>query len=149
MADDTPTPDRRPQRSEPQAFRSRQLSAGLTVDDLQTSLDWYCDRIGFHLEQTYEFEGEVRGASLVAGDVHLVISQDDGAKGTDRKKGQGIRLYFSTVQDIDKVAADIETRGGTLASRPEDKPWGVRAFDLVDPDGFLLTISSPLEDGGS
>ena len=43
--------------------------------------------------------------------------------------------YFS-------LAGAIRERGGTLASEPADMPWGARAFDLVDPDGFRLTITS-------
>jgi predicted enzyme related to lactoylglutathione lyase len=38
----------------------------------------------------------------------------------------------------------IKGRGGQLASEPADMPGGVRAFDLVDSDGFLLTISSEM-----
>ncbi len=141
MSDDRNAAHRTP-RAEPQAFRARQLSVALTVNDLQKSLEWYCDRVGFHLEERYEHEGELRGASLLAGDVTIVLSQEDGAKGWDRVKGQGLRLYFSTAQEVDEVAADIKERGGTLASEPADMPWGVRAFHLVDPDGFHMTIAS-------
>ena len=84
----------------------------------------------------------MRGAALVAGVARLMLSQDDWAKGRDRVKGQGLRLHLSTTQDVDHVAAAIKARGGELESEPADMPWGTRAFDLVDPDGFLLTISS-------
>ena len=53
-----------------------------------------------------------------------------------------MRIYIATAQDVDGVANAIKERGGKLASEPSDMPWGVRAFDLVDPDGFLLTIAS-------
>ena len=46
-----------------------------------------------------------------------------------------------TADDVDEVAAGIEALGGTLDSPPSDNPWG-RAFTLVDPDGFMITISS-------
>lgn len=143
---DAPVSEDRRDRSEPQAFRARTLSAALTVGDIRASLAWYCDKVGFHLEEKYEQDGELRGASLVAGDVTLVISQDDGARGMDRRKGEGFRLYFSTARDVDQVAADIQARGGTLAAPPRDMPWGVRAFELVDPDGFKMTIAQ-LDEG--
>jgi uncharacterized glyoxalase superfamily protein PhnB len=97
--------------------------------------------VGFHLEETYEHEGEVRGASLVAGSQRLVLSQDDGAKG-DRVKGLGFRIYLQASTDVDGAAAAIKERGGELATEPADMPWGARAFNLVDPDGFQLTVSS-------
>ena len=71
-----------------------------------------------------------------------MLSKEDWAKGRDRVKGQGLRLYMSTNQDVDEVAAAIKSRGGEFTSEPADMPWGARTFDLVDPDGFLITISS-------
>jgi uncharacterized glyoxalase superfamily protein PhnB len=112
------------------------------MNDLQTSLSWYCDVVGFTVAEKLEHEGEVRGAALVAGAGRLMLSQKDWAKGRDRVKGQGVRLYLTTTQDVDYVAAAIKVRGGELASEPTDMPWGARAFDLVDPDGFQLTILS-------
>jgi uncharacterized glyoxalase superfamily protein PhnB len=72
----------------------------------------------------------------------LNLTQDDWAKGHDRQKGEGFRLYLNTVQDVDEIAAMIKERGATLVSEPADMPWGARVFSLVDPDGFKLTISS-------
>ena len=72
----------------------------------------------------------------------LMIGQDDGAKGSDRVKGLGFRLYMTTDQDGDALPAAIESRGGTLESAPEDMPWGARALPLLDPDDFAITIAS-------
>ena len=141
MTGTTDTRERTP-REKPETLRLKSISPGITVDDLEASLEWYCEVVGFHLAERFEHDGELRGAALKAGRQTLMLSQDDWAKGTDRKKGQGIRLYLQASQDVDEVAAAIEARGGTLASRPADMPWGARAFDLVDPDGFLLTITS-------
>ena len=55
-------------------------------------------------------------------------------------KGEALRLIMRTGDDVDAIAAGIEERGGTLETQPADNPWG-RAFSLVDPDGFKITIS--------
>ena len=142
MSDETqaPTEDRRGEG--PKTLRLSSIAPGITVNDLQASLSWYGDVVGFYIAEKFEHEGEVRGAALVAGGARLMLSQDDWAKGRDRVKGQGLRLYLNTSQDVDEVAAAIKSRGGELASEPADMPWGARAFELVDPDGFLLTIST-------
>jgi uncharacterized glyoxalase superfamily protein PhnB len=132
----------RPRRANPESLRLRSLSAALTAGDLDRSVAWYRDVVGFTLEQTWENAGKVVGASLIAGDVRIHISQDDGVLGRDRVKGQGFRLHMSTVQSVDDIAERIKARGGVLESEPADLPWGTRAFSLVDPDGFKLTISS-------
>jgi uncharacterized glyoxalase superfamily protein PhnB len=103
-------------------------------------LEWY-RQVGFIVEQLWQDEGQVRGAVLVAGVGRLMLAQDDWAKGRDRMKGQGVRLYLTTTQDVDQVAANIKERGGELESEPADMPWGARALTLVDPDGFQLTIA--------
>ena len=134
--------DQQPQRQQPEKLRARGLSVGLTVDDIQKSIAWYRDVVGFHVEEEWEHEGKVMGASLVAGAARLVMSQDDWGKGRDRRKGEGIRMHLATGQDVDEVAARIKASGGRLDSEPADMPWGVRAFAITDPSGFKLTIAS-------
>jgi uncharacterized glyoxalase superfamily protein PhnB len=87
----------------------------------------------------------VRGASMLAGAVHLFLGQDDWAKGRDRTKGEGFRIHLTTAQNVDEIAERAKTNGATLESEPADMPWGARAFSLADPDGFKLTISSEAE----
>jgi len=129
-------------RAVPETLRLRSIAPSLTVKDLEASLHFYRDVVGFMVADEWSNEGELRGVSLVAGSARLLLGKDDGAKGWDRKKGEGFRLYLNTAQDIDEIAQAIKARGGTLASEPADMPWGSRAFDMVDPDGFLLTIAS-------
>ena len=64
----------RAQRAQPESLRARSLSTALTVTDLATSLGWYCDIVGFTLDERYEREGKMRGASLKAGEVRIVLS---------------------------------------------------------------------------
>ena len=128
-------------RAIPESFRARDVSASFTVNDLQKSRDWYRDVVGFTVDEEYERDGKVVAITLKAGDVELLINQDDGAKGRDRKKGEGFSLMFTTVQDVDALAARIVAKGGTLATEPSDMPWGARIFRVQDPDGFKLVFS--------
>ena len=80
--------------------------------------------------------------SLRAGEVRILLTQDDGAKGPGRVKGDGFSLMITTNQNIDEVAQSIKDAGGTLDTEPVDTPWGMRAFRLRDPDGFKYTGSS-------
>jgi uncharacterized glyoxalase superfamily protein PhnB len=129
-------------RSEPQSFRGRELSISLTVKDLDKSLAWYRDVVGFTVDQKHEREGKVVAIALKAGDVRILINQDNGAKGWDRVKGEGFSFQITTAQNVDDIAKHIREHGGKLESEPTDMPWGVRAFRLADPDGFKLVISS-------
>ena len=126
------------------ALRAQPISVSLTVKDLEKSLAWYTN-LGFTVERTYERDGNVRGYGLRAGDARIGIGLDDGAKGWDRVKGQGCSLQITTDMPVDTIAERITSNGGTLLSGPEDMPWGMRMFQALDPDGFKLGVSRPLE----
>jgi uncharacterized glyoxalase superfamily protein PhnB len=111
----------------------------LTVNNLEQSLRFY-ERLGFGIEERYEGDGVLRGVRLVAGEARLNLTQDDWAKGKDRAKGVGVRIFIPTAQDIDELAAKVKEAGLALDSGPEDAPWG-RSFGSTDPDGFKLTIA--------
>src|SRR5207245_6505094 len=91
---------KKPQRKQPESFRARGVSPSLTVNDLQRSIAWYRDVLGFTVEDRWEDGGKLMGVELVAGSASIVLNQDDFAKGRDRRKGEGLRLWLSTVQDI-------------------------------------------------
>jgi len=129
-------------RVQPESFRGRTLSASLTVKDLQKSVAWYRDVMGFTVDREHERAGKLMAVSLKAGVVRILLAQDDGAKGSDRVKGEGLSLMITTSQSIDDLANRVKTLGGTLDTEPTDVPWGPRMFRLRDPDGFKLVISS-------
>jgi uncharacterized glyoxalase superfamily protein PhnB len=124
-------------------LRAQPLSISLTVKDLDKSLAWYTD-LGFTIDRKYERDGKVGGYALRAGDARIGIGRDDGAKGWDRIKGQGCSLQITTDQPVDDIANRIKAKGGALLSEPADMPWGVRMFQVLDPDGFKLGVSRPL-----
>ncbi|HYS20527.1 MAG TPA: VOC family protein [Gemmatimonadales bacterium] len=136
-----PSPRRAPTpRQQPESFRARGLSTGLTVNDLQRSIAWYRDVLRFTVKDRWEEGGKLMGVELVAGSASVMLNQDDFAKGRDRKKGIGLRLWLSTIQDIDALAKQIKGRGGVLDQEPKDMPWGARLFSISDPDGFKFSV---------
>ena len=114
----------------------------LTANDLQASVAWYRDVLGFIVAEEFKRDDKVMGVRMQAGSVQLMLGQDDFAKGRDRAKGAALRFYCQTDQDIDALAAAIRERGGKLTQEPTDQPWGRRDFAVVDPDGFNISIAS-------
>jgi lactoylglutathione lyase len=123
-------------------FEGEELAASLTVEDLDRSLAWYRDVLGFRITLRHERDGRAVAASLAAGGVKILLGQDDGAKGWDRVKGQGFSLQITTRQDIEALAGRVERAGAVLETPFTETPWGVRMFRVRDPDGFLVTIAS-------
>ncbi len=129
-------------RQQPESLRMRSVGPAFTVDDIDKSLAFYSDVLRFTVKERWEEDGKLLGVELVAGSVLFMLSQDDWKKGRDRTKGEGFRLYCTTAQDVDRLAAQIEARGVKLLQEPRNQPWGARDFAVADPDGFKITLSS-------
>lgn len=96
--------------------------------------------LGFIVIEQISDGAVLQGVPLKAGVCRLGLSHDDRAKGRDRKKGEGVRIWCTTVQDIDALAKRIAAAGGRLADEPKNQSWGARSISVKDPDGFVLTI---------
>jgi uncharacterized glyoxalase superfamily protein PhnB len=118
------------------------LEVSLTVSQIENSAAWYCKALGFIEDRRHERDGRLVAISLRAGAVRILLTKDDGNKGTDRVKGEGFSIQITTSQSAYEIAARIKAYGGLLDSEPALMPWGVTAFRIRDLDGFWLTISS-------
>ncbi len=122
------------------------LGCSITCKELERSIAFYRDVLGFAVDMTFEHEGKLAGAVISAGAIRIVLNQDDGKLGWNRIKGQGFYLQINVAGgvDVDAAAVRIKAAGGTLIDLPEDRPWGARMFQFRDPDGFKLGVSTPL-----
>lgn len=131
-------------RQQPETLRLRALTPSFTVNDLQRSLDFYVEGLGFMVKERWEREGVLRGVMLVAGRCELALGQDDWAKGRDRVKGAGLRIYAETSQDLDAIAERLRAHGIAFDG-PRDSSWGGRMLSVADPDGFQITLTRESE----
>jgi uncharacterized glyoxalase superfamily protein PhnB len=76
----------------------------------------------------------IRGM-LVPDDVQLHLLA---AGQTKRLPGNGGLCVF--VRDVDRLYADLVAGGAKPINTPEDRDYGMRDFDVVDPDGNQLTF---------
>ena len=127
-------------RRQPETLRLRKLTPGFTTNDLQRSMAFYRDVLGFVIGDEWRDNGTLTGCEIHAGAITFMLNQDDFNKGRDRAKGIGTRIWCHTAQDLDKLAAEITARGGALDQEPQDMPWGDRVFMITDPDGFKFTF---------
>ena len=125
-------------------LQAKSLVPTMTVNDLDASLRFYRDGLGFAVKEEHKEEGKLLGVMLEAGSAVIGIAQDDFTKGRDRVKGIGSRIYINTDQDIEALAKQAKSAGVTKMEGPAPLPWGPMAFTVTDPDGFKLTISKPM-----
>jgi lactoylglutathione lyase len=130
-----------PRRQQPESLRLRSISPTLTVNDVQRSVAWYRDGLGFFVSERWEEGGRLQGVMLKAGACHLGLSQDDFSKGRDRVKGVGFRIWGDTTQNVDAIAERLRAFGGTIVEEPGNH-WDTYSFTAQDPDGFKITITA-------
>jgi catechol 2,3-dioxygenase-like lactoylglutathione lyase family enzyme len=129
-----------PKRQQPETLRLRSITPSFTVNDIERSLAWYRDGLGFFVGERWEEGGRLQGVMLKAGTCEFGLSQDDFTKGRDRVKGVGFRLWCNTTQDVDAIAARLRTLGGTIIEEPGER-YDTYGFTAQDPDGFKITIT--------
>ncbi|HUR92075.1 MAG TPA: VOC family protein [Gemmatimonadaceae bacterium] len=123
-------------------LQARSISPSLTVSDLERSLRFYKEGLGFTTGEEWKDGDKLIGVMLESDKVYLMLGQDDFAKGRDRLKGMGVRLYIQVTADINALAEQAKAAGLKLDSGPADLGWGPVGFTLTDPDGYKLTIAA-------
>ncbi len=137
----------------PPGFVWSPLVPELIVSDLDASLDFWRDIVGFRI--VYD-RPEDRFAYLELGGAQVMLEQRDGVDRQwitgllEQPFGRGINFQI-TVPDVDAVLARLAGDGRKAFMDIEDKWYraadcevGVRQFLALDPDGYLLRLSSHL-----
>ena len=103
----------------------------MTVRDIQQSLAYYRDKLGFDL--VFEYGEPTYYAGVCSGDVslHLVA-----AHRTPRQPGNGAVSIF--VDDVDGLHAELQKRGAKILKAPANYDYGLRDFDVADLDGNMI-----------
>jgi catechol 2,3-dioxygenase-like lactoylglutathione lyase family enzyme len=106
-------------------------TAVFAVRDIPTSLAYYRDRLGFDI--AFEYGDPPSYAGVCSGKVTLHLIP---ASRTPRQPGHG--AVAIDVDDVDALHAELVKRGGKVLRAPADQDYGMRTFDVADPDGNML-----------
>jgi uncharacterized glyoxalase superfamily protein PhnB len=125
----------------------RQLRPLLAVSDIQRSVEYYRDRLGFALTGQAENEGKLFWCSMERGGSAIMLQQAEDEDGPAEGRGRGISFYFDC-DDADVVYAELTSRGLHL-SPPTIAYYGMKQVVVPEPDGYYLCFESPVERGKS
>jgi predicted enzyme related to lactoylglutathione lyase len=103
------------------------------VLDVESSLRYYRDVYGFQITNSTH-EPPVFGIVRRDG-VGLHLKR--GIPQPRRTGEEGWNAYFQ-VRGVDQLCVDLLSNGAQVSRHPETKPYGMREFDTVDPDGYVL-----------
>jgi hypothetical protein len=57
----------------------------------------------------------------------------------------GISSCYVYVRDADALHAELVAKGANVQGDPVSRPWGLREFRVLDPEGNQITFGQPFE----
>jgi catechol 2,3-dioxygenase-like lactoylglutathione lyase family enzyme len=115
----------------------------LHVSNVEASLRFYVDRLGFTVAWRYEEEGRARVAQADRESCALIFSDQ-----WPEKAGKGLmfislnvepQTHDAAVAALDALRGELEARGAPV----RDGHWGYRLLVVQDPDGNQLLFNYP------
>ena len=123
------------------------VSRHLSVADIDRSLTFYRDVLGFHVRRTTVGDGVPAAAEALSGPARIQFSTGDAAydsTGDQRPRGSAI-LFFET-DDVAALRDAVLARGGK-PSELEKANWiKMRVFVVRDPDGHALWFAQSFQE---
>ena len=118
----------------------------LNVKDVEASLRFYTEQLGFTSPWRYEGDGKVHVAQVDRQGCALILADNWPAKA-----GKGLIFISLNVEPptreagtaaLDALRAELEAKGVVV----KEGSWGYRLLVVDDPDGNQLLFNYPSED---
>src|SRR5579871_4190051 len=114
------------------------IMPNLTVKDVDASVAFYKDKLGFTHDMTMDM-GDGKFAIVRLGS-QVVIGMGSSSQDPQPPYGTGVQfmMYLPEGMNIDEYYANVQANGVTIKNELKDAYWGDRTFSLLDPDGYDL-----------
>ena len=108
----------------------------LFVADIDRSVDFYVNQLGFTEQWRYEEEGKAFVAQVEREGCELIFSSQ-----WPDKAGKGLMFVSLDVAVLNALRTELEGRGVNV----RDGKWGYRLMVVADPDGNELYFPYPAD----
>lgn len=122
----------------------KKLTPNLVVSNVEQSVAFYCDLLGFTLTQKVPDQSPLVFAAVQSGDVEVFLNAVEAAVAEypafkSRPIG-GTLTLFMEVEGIKSVHDALAGRINVVM--PLERKWyGVTEFAFTDPDGYVITFA--------
>jgi catechol 2,3-dioxygenase-like lactoylglutathione lyase family enzyme len=104
------------------------------VNDLDASVTYYVERLGFQLEWRSD-----PLASVGRDGTSIMLSEGD--------QGHAGTWIWIAASDVDELYHELQARHARLRHPPANYPWGSRECQVSDPDGHVLRFGADTKAG--
>ena len=113
------------------------------VEDIERSVAFYRDSLGFELANEWKPDGKLAWCRLERGSSALMLQQSIKEDGPAAGRGRGVEFFF-LCDDADALHAEFTARGLDI-KRPTVAFYGMNQLFLQDPDGYQLCFQNAVE----
>jgi predicted enzyme related to lactoylglutathione lyase len=119
------------------------ISPVLLVSDLERSLAYYGDRLGFDTEA---YGDPPTFASVGRDEATILLALTDEPERIVPHWHIVDKMWnvYIRVDDVDRLYAEIQERGAPIDYTIYDAPHGFREFGVQDPDGHDIAFGQPI-----
>ena len=110
------------------------------VSNMEASLRFYIDGLGFRRTRKWIVDGKIRWCWLEIGRAALMLQEYRPDKIPSNQRGEGVTICF---QCKDALAIYHETRARGLTPKTPFVGNGLWVTAFTDPDGYKLEFASP------
>ncbi len=112
------------------------------VTDMQASLRFYVEGLGFTVTKSWTPEGRIRWCWMELGGAALMLQEYSPSRVPEGRLGQGVSVCF---QCRDAITLYQEFRSRGLGPRTPFVGNAMWVTALPDPDGYTLDFESPTD----
>jgi predicted enzyme related to lactoylglutathione lyase len=105
----------------------------LPLDDVDAGVKYYREVLGFHVNYAQRDIGV-----MDRDDVRVLLIARTRAH-------RGVGSCYIYVSDADALHAELAGNGARVQGEPVSRPWGLREFAVLDPEGNRITFGQPFE----
>lgn len=118
------------------------LRLELFVKSVPDSMDFYTRVLGFETisYQPDDYSVFRKGAIQIALQSQSELLGDHPLKPHNRPAGLGIEIVLE-VEDVEAAYAQVKAEQWHIADTLAQRPWGLRDFRVLDPNGFYIRIT--------
>ena len=128
------------------ATAMKDMVAILICDDVQASIKFYTDILGFTVTNRLDTVGKSGWASLNNGGVQLMLASPDYIPTPQKSEGRYSQaMYYFYPEDVASLHADLSQQGQAVTELTE-RFYGMREFEMLDPSGHVLVFGQQIKE---
>jgi uncharacterized glyoxalase superfamily protein PhnB len=120
--------------------KMKDMVAMLICDNVQDSIEFYTNVLGFSVVNRMDTVGKTGWASLNNGSVQLMLASPDYIPEPRKSEGRYSQaMYYFYPEDVESLHAEIR-QSGLAVTDLTTRFYGMREFEMLDPSGHVLVF---------